>query len=82
MDTLAKELKVDISEEELNKEIQTLSALMGGGNLSKMKKDLAESGALSRLYTRMRREKTLGKILDQVKVKEEMVDRNTLIQDN
>jgi trigger factor len=82
MDKLAKELKVDISEEELNKEIQTLSALMGGGNLSKMKKDLAESGALSRLYTRMRREKTLGKILDQVKVKEEMVDRNTLIQDN
>lgn len=82
MDKLATDLGIDISEEELNKEIQNLSALMGGGDFSKMKKQLTESGALSRLHTRMRREKTLEKLVEQVKVNEEMVDRNTIIQDN
>ncbi len=82
MDKLATDLEIDISEEELNKEIQNLAALMGGGDFSKMKKQLTESGALSRLHTRMRREKTLEKLVEQVKVNEEMVDRNTIIQDN
>ena len=57
MDKLATDHEIDVSEEELNKEIQNLSALMGGGDFSQMKKQLAESGAISRLYTRMRREK-------------------------
>ena len=82
MDKLATDQGIDVSEDELNKEIQNLSALMGGGDLSKIKKELAESGALTRLYTRMRREKTLTKVMEQVKVKEEMVDRNEIIQDN
>ena len=82
MDKLATDFKIEVSEEELNKEIQSLSAMLGNIDIAKMKKDLAESGALARLYTRMKREKTLGRLMDEVKVKEEMVDRNTIIQDN
>jgi trigger factor len=82
MDKLATDFKIEVSEEELNKEIQSLSAMLGNIDIAKMKKDLADSGALARLYTRMKREKTLGRLMDEVKVKEEMVDRNTIIQDN
>lgn len=82
MDKLATDFKIDVSETELNKEIQSLSAMLGNIDIAKMKKDLAESGALARLYTRMKREKTLGKLMDEVNVKEEMVDRNEIIQDN
>lgn len=82
IDKLATDLNMDVSEEELNAEIQNFSKLMGGGNVEKMKKEWAKSGALVRLHTKMRREKTLSTLLDKVKVKEEMVDRSEIIQHN
>ncbi|NIQ02575.1 MAG: hypothetical protein GWM98_21195 [Nitrospinaceae bacterium] len=47
-----------------------------------MKKEWQQSGVLARLQSRMRREKTLNTLLDRVRLREETVDRNQLIQDN
>jgi len=47
-----------------------------------MKKEMEKSGSLLRLESRMRREKTLEKIWEEVQKKEEFVDREKIIADN
>lgn len=80
---LGEQMNVEVTEDELNREMQGFASLMGGqGDMKKMKKEWAESGALLRLHTRMRREKILDKMMDQVQLKEEMVDRETVNPDN
>ena len=62
--------------------MQGFMSLLGIQDLKKMKKEWAQSGALLRLHNRMRREKTLERLMEQVQTTEEMVDRNQLQSDN
>jgi len=55
---------------------------MGRDNPSRMKKEMGKTGSLLRLESRMRREKTLEKIWEEVRKKEEFVDREKIIADN
>lgn len=82
-DKLASNLKIAVSEDELNAEVNSFMQMLGdGGDIEKTKKDWQKSGVLAKLHNRMRKEKTLEAALDQVKVHEEMVDRKELIADN
>ena len=78
---LSDDFNVEISEQDLNREMTSFAQIMGS-DLKKLKKEWAESGALLRLHARMRREKTLDQLIDQVKVTEEMVDRSALEVNN
>ena len=82
VDKLATTLKIDVSPEELDAEVNKFMQIMGGGDINKMKKEWEKTGILSKLHNRMRKEKTLEFALDKVKVLEEMVDREDLIADN
>lgn len=79
---LAENWNLDVTNRELEQEIQGFLNLMGGGDLEKTKQEWAQSGALLRLHTRLRREKSLDALFEKVTVKEEMVDRDTLKVDN
>jgi len=81
-DKLAATLKVAVSENELDREVNNFMKILGGGDIKKTKKDWEKSGVLAKLHNRMRKEKTLEAALEQVKVHEEMVDRKELIADN
>ncbi len=78
---LSDDFDVEVSEQDLNRELTSFAQMMGS-NLKKLKKEWAKSGALLRLHSRMRREKTLDQLIDQVKVTEEMVDRSELEVNN
>jgi trigger factor len=78
---LSDDLEIEVSDEELNRELGNFARMMGG-DLKKLKKEWAQSGALLRLHSRIRREKTLDQLIDQMKVTEEMVDRDKLKVDN
>jgi trigger factor len=82
LDKLATTLEIDVSADELDAEVNKFTQIMGGGNIKQMKKEWEKSGVLAKLHNRMRREKTLETVLDQVKITEEMVDRKDLIADN
>ncbi len=79
---LAENWNLDVTNRELEQEIQGFLNLMGGGDLQKTKQEWAQSGALLRLHTRLRREKTLDALFEKITVKEEMVDRETVKADN
>ena len=79
---LATDMEIKISEQELDGELKNFMSLMGGGDFKKIKKEWADSGALVRLHSRMRRERTLDHVIEQVTLKEEMVDRNEITTDN
>ena len=79
---LAEEWGIEVTEEDLNKEIQTFLSLTGGGDREALKKQWAQSGALLRLHTRLRREKTLDALMEKVRIREEMVDRPAPKADN
>ncbi len=79
---LATDMEIKISEKELEGELKNFMSLMGGGDFKKIKKEWADSGALVRLHSRMRRERTLDHVIEQVTLKEEMVDRNEISTDN
>jgi len=81
-DKLAVTLKVEVSQDELDAEINNFMKILGGGDIEKMKKEWEKSGVLAKLHNRMRKDKTLEAALGQVKVHEEMVDRKDLIADN
>jgi trigger factor len=81
-DKLAVTLKVEVSQEELDAEVNNFMKMLGGGDIEKIKKEWEKSGVLAKLHNRMRKEKTLEAALKQVKVHEEMVDRKELIADN
>jgi trigger factor len=78
---LSDDFNIEVSEQDLNREMTSFAQIMGS-DLKKLKKEWAESGALLRLHSRMRREKTLDQLIDQVKVTEEMVDRSELEVNN
>lgn len=78
---LSDDLNVEVSEQDLNREMTSFAQIMGS-DLKKLKKEWSESGALLRLHSRMRREITLDQLIDQVKVTEEMVDRSELEVNN
>ena len=78
---LSDDFNIEVSEQELNREMTSFAQIMGS-DLKKLKKEWSESGALLRLHSRMRREKTLDQLIDQVKVTEEMVDRSELEVNN
>lgn len=75
-------LNLEVTDQELDKEMQGFMSLLGIQDLKKMKKEWTKSGALLRLHNRMRREKTLESLMEQVQTTEEMVDRDQLQSDN
>jgi trigger factor len=82
LDQLSRDLESQVSEEELEKEVQNMSQLMGGGNLQQIKREWEKNGVLARLHSRMKRDKTLDAALEKITIKEEIVDRKDLIADN
>ena len=78
---LSDDLNIEVSEEDLNREMAGIAQILGH-DLKKIKQEWAQSGALLRLHSRMRREKTLDQLIDQIKVTEEMVDRSQLEVNN
>jgi trigger factor len=82
LDQLSRELDSQVSEEELEKEVQNMSQLLGGGNIQQIKREWEKNGVLARLHNRMKRDKTLDAALEKVTIKEEIVDRKDLIVDN
>ena len=82
LDQLSRDLDSQISEEELEQEVQNMSQLLGGGNIQQIKNEWEKNGVLARLHSRMKRDKTLDAALDKVTIKEEIVDRKDLIADN
>lgn len=82
LDQLSRDLDSQVSEEELEKEVQNMSQLLGGGNIQQIKREWEKNGVLARLHSRMKRDKTLDVALDKVTIKEEIVDRKDLIADN
>ncbi len=78
---LSDDFNTEVSEEDLTREMTSFAQMMGS-NLKKLKKEWSESGAMLRLHSRMRREKTLDQLIDRVKVTEEMVDRSELEVNN
>lgn len=78
---LSDDFNTEVSEQDLNREMTSFAQMMGS-DLKKLKKEWSESGALLRLHSRMRREKTLDELIDKVKVTEEMVDRSELEVNN
>ena len=82
VDQLSRDLDLGVTEEELDKEVQNMSHLLGGGNIQQMKREWEKNGVLARLHSRMKRDKTLDAALDKITIKEEIVDRKDLIADN
>ena len=82
LDQLARDLKAEVTEEELEQEVKNMSQLLGGGNLQQIKREWEKNGILARLHNRMKRDKTLDAALEKVTIKEEKVDRKDLIADN
>ena len=82
LDQMATDLNIKVGENELNAEVNNLVRMLGGADAQKMKKEWAKSGVLSRLQSRIKRDKTLEAVMDKVQIKEEMVDRTEKITDN
>ncbi len=82
LDQLSRDLGSEVSEEELEQEVQKMSQLLGGGNPRQIKQEWEKNGVLTRLHSRMKRDKTLDAALEKVTIKEEIVDRKDLIADN
>ncbi|MBT3923813.1 MAG: trigger factor [Nitrospina sp.] len=82
LDQLARDLKSEVTQEELEQEVQNMSQLLGGGNLQQIKREWEKNGILARLHSRMKRDKTIEAALEKVTIKEEKVDRKDLIADN
>ncbi len=79
---LAEKFQMEVTNEEINREISAFAKMMGRNNPNRMKKDMEKSGALLRLEARMRRDKTLERVWEEIQVKEEFVDRDKIIADN
>jgi trigger factor len=82
LDQLSKDLKSEVTPEELEQELKNMSQLLGGGNLDQIKREWEKNGILARLHSRMKRDKTIEAALEKVTIKEEKVDRKDLIADN
>ena len=83
LDQLSRDFELEVTPEEVDRELQNMAQLLGGGSsLSQMKKEWKKNGVLARLHSRMKRDKTLDSALKKVNLKEVMVDRKDLIADN
>ncbi len=69
LDQAAKQLEVDVSEQEMNHRI-TWMAMREGRRPEKMRQDMQQNGELESLYMQLREQKTLDQILEQAKVTE------------
>ncbi|MGV7220812.1 MAG: trigger factor [Nitrospinales bacterium] len=79
---IADERDIKVTDEEIDREIKNFAVTMGRNNPQRMKKEMEKTGSLLRLESRMRREKTLAKIWEEIKKKEEFVDREKIMPDN
>lgn len=79
---LTEDLQVEVSDHEFNQEVQRLLDMAGGANPKKTRQDWQKSGVFDRVRARMARDKTLELLLEKIKVKEVMVDREKVIADN
>ena len=83
LDQLSRDLELEVTPEEVDRELQNMAKLLGGASsLSQMKKEWQKNGVLARLHSSMKRDKTLDSALKKVSLKEVMVDRKDLIADN
>jgi len=82
IDKLATELGIEITQADFDAEISSIVQMVGGGDPAQLKKEWAKSGALDRLHQKMKRERTLERVMREVKTREEMVDRKENIADN
>ena len=82
LDQLATNLNIEIEEDELNAEVNNMVRMLGETNAQKMKKEWEKNGVLSRLQSRIKRDKTLDSVMKQVQIKEEFVDRKEHIDNN
>ena len=71
-----------MTENELNQEVNNFIRMLGNVEGGKIKKEWAKSGVLLRIQNQMKREKTLEAIMQKVEIKEEIVDRKEIIDDN
>jgi len=81
LDSLSRKLDIHVKPEELDAEISNFATMLGGDK-KKMKKEWEQSGLLVRLHSRMKRDRTLDAVLKGIKLKEETVDRKSIIPDN
>jgi trigger factor len=72
---IADERDIKVTDSEIDAEIKQFAINMGRNNPQRMKKEMEKTGSLLRLESRMRREKTLDKIWEEIQKKEEFVDR-------
>ena len=82
LDQLATDLNIEIEEDELNAEVNNMVRMLGETNAQKMKKEWEKNGVLSRLQSRIKRDKTLDSVMKQIQLKEETVDRKEHIDNN
>jgi len=82
LDQLASDLNIKVDESELNAEVNNMVHMLGETNTHKMKKQWKQNGVLSRLQSRIKRDKTLDAVMKKVQVKEEVVDRKEDIYNN
>lgn len=82
MGRLKESLGIEVNDNELNQEIKGFLKIIGSDNHKKTQKDWQKNGTVDRLRTRMIREKTLDSLMGKIKIKEEMVDREKVIDDN
>ncbi|MFQ5671690.1 MAG: trigger factor [Nitrospinales bacterium] len=79
---LTEDLGIEVGENELNREIKSFLKVIGANTPKKTQRDWQKNGTVARLRTRMIREKTLDRLMEKIKIKEEMVDREKVIADN
>jgi len=82
LDQLASNLNIKIDESELNAEVNNMVRMLGETNAHKMKKQWEQNGVLTRLQSRIKRDKTLDVLMKEVQIKEEVVDRKEDIDNN
>jgi trigger factor len=82
IDKLATDLDIEITPADFDAEVSRIVQMVGGGDPAQLKKEWAKSGALDRLHQKMKRERTLERVMREVKTREEMVDRKENIADN
>lgn len=73
LEAVARELDVDVSEQELNGRIYAM-AVQQGRRPERMREELAKQGQLDSLYIQLREEKAVSKLLEQATVTEVSAD--------
>jgi trigger factor len=69
MDTVADELKIEVSEEEVNGQIAQL-AIQRGQRPERLREEMARNGTLAQFRLKVREDKSIAKLLESAKIKE------------